>query len=258
SGLGHDDHPFRWRGRDLCQVLVTRLLCGRAGLIAAGLISSAGVHRDALARAGRRLGQPQPQHTVLEVGCAGLAVHLAGQGEPVVEPAGPATALLPALALALFGHAVFPADAQVLALQIDGDVVRAHTGHVCLDQIGVLSLLNVYWRGPGVDADAGHIGKRVGENPAHLVEQLIKRDNTGERVPPARAVTSPSHWQCHHGSPSVTSTRWWWRGSGWCMQRSTRRGGGKRRPAHLLELPNSCAAGVWHATARGVAGVTRR
>lgn len=36
------------------------------------------------------LGHPQPQDTLLEVGGAGLAGHLAGQRDPVVEPARPA------------------------------------------------------------------------------------------------------------------------------------------------------------------------
>src|SRR5947209_2792652 len=210
-----DMSPYRGglgrAGWQRCRSAGSWLLCRRAGLLRAGLISSAGLHGDALTGARGDLGQPQPEDAVFEVGCAGLAVHLAGQREPVVEATGPASLLL--FAFALFGRAVLAADPQVLALQIDRDVIGTHTGQICFDQVRVLRLLDVYrWR-PGVHADPGHIGKRVGQHPAHLFEQVIERDKTSEGVPTARAVTSPPHRQCHLVSPSANSTQWCWTGS---------------------------------------------
>src|SRR5919202_2220381 len=92
-----------------------------AGLLAGlelwvGLFCRTSLYGNALPGACGGLGQPQPQHTVLQVSGAGFAFHLTGHGYPVVKAttaAGPLPLVI-ILLTRLLGRTILADDAQLL------------------------------------------------------------------------------------------------------------------------------------------------
>src|ERR1700761_3345717 len=83
-----------------------------------------------------RLGQPDGENAVSQLGIDLLGVGVRGQGRAVGELAMP---VAERLARVLLGD--LPGDAELVAAQLDVDVVALHPGQFGADDVGVLGLL---------------------------------------------------------------------------------------------------------------------
>src|SRR6266446_8202006 len=94
----------------------------------------------------RRLGDANREHTVVELRVDAFRVDFAWEHDPELELADPArTPADDAFALALLDLA---ADRQLVAGNLDVHVLAVDPGHLGLDDVGVLELLDVDRRDP--------------------------------------------------------------------------------------------------------------
>src|SRR6185437_15157012 len=119
-----------------------------------------------------RLGQPDREDAVRQLGVDLGGVGVGGQRGAVGELAVPVTKRLPRAVLA-----DFPGDAQLVAAQLDVDVVALHPGQFGADDVAVVALLGL------------HRGYPPLASPGHAVPQLLK---LAEWVPELAGPAAPA------------------------------------------------------------------